>query len=114
MLLTDILNTFVVSESSEPSTTSVRSSGDFLSLISSVLASHKDAILGILIIGLGTPATRLPAIHGLSSLIRIPTLLTDTELRYIVLETGQFVGKEPDEIEDVTYVSPGGSAPYIS
>lgn len=70
--------------------------------------SHKDAILGVLIIGLKSASTRLPAVHGLSSLVRLPTLLTDTELGYIVLETGEFVGKKPDEVEDVTYVHSSG------
>lgn len=106
MLLTDILNAFVASVTSEPSKPTERPSKDLPSFISSTLTPHKDAILGILIVGLKSSATRLPAVHGLSSLIHIPTLLTDTELGYIVLETGEFAGKEPDEVEDVTCVPP--------
>ncbi|KAH0836552.1 ARM repeat-containing protein [Lanmaoa asiatica] len=66
------------------------------------ISSHKDAVLQVLIAGLKSSSTRLPAVHGLSSLVHLPTLLTDTELGYIVLEIGEFVGKEPDEVEDVT------------
>lgn len=102
MLLTDLLNAFAASATTE------RPPKDLPSLISANLTPHKDAIVGILIVGLKSSATRLPAVHGLSSLIHIPTLLTDTELGYIVLETGEFAGKEPDEVEDVTYVPPAG------
>lgn len=100
MLLTDLLNAFVASVTSEATMT------ELPLLISSLLTSHKDAVLGVLIVGLKSSSTRLPAVHGLSSLIRLPTLLTDTEMGYIVLEIGEFVGKEPDEVEDVTYVTP--------
>ncbi|KAF8557709.1 ARM repeat-containing protein [Imleria badia] len=97
MLLTDLLNAFVASVTREPSTTTERPLKDLISL-----TSHKDAILGMLIVGLKSSATRLPAVHGLSSLTRISTLLTDTELGYTVLEIGEFAWKEPDEVEDVT------------
>jgi DNA repair/transcription protein MET18/MMS19 len=109
MLLTDILNAFVASVMSELSKPTERPSKDLPSLISSTLTPHKDTILGILIVGLKSSVTRLPAVHGLSSLIHIPTLLTDTELGYIVLETGEFAEKEPDEVEDVTYVPPSAT-----
>lgn len=105
MLLTDLLNAFAASVTSETSTTAEQPSKDLLSLISSLLMPHKDAVLGMLAVGLKSSSTRLPAVHGFSSLTRIPTLLTDTELGYIVLEAGEFVGKEPDEVEDVTYVT---------
>lgn len=108
MLLTDLLNAFVALVSSEASTTTEQPSRDLPSLVSSLLQSHKDAVLGVLIVGLKSSSTRLPAVHGLSSLIHLPSLLTDTELGYIVLEIGEFVGKEPDEVEDVTYVTPPG------
>lgn len=102
ILLTDLLNAFIALVTREPSTTTERPLMDLPSFIS--LTSHKDAILGILIVGLKASATRLPAVHGLSSLTRIPTLLTDTELGYIVLEIGEFAGKERDKVEDVTCV----------
>ncbi|KAF9221464.1 ARM repeat-containing protein [Gyrodon lividus] len=107
MLLTDLLNALVLpSITLEPSAlpkktlsaapTPVGSSGP------SPLDSAKDALLGLLIVGLKSSPTRLPAIHGLSALIRIPSVVTEDELGYIVLEAGEFVGKEPDEVEDVT------------
>ncbi|KIJ20729.1 hypothetical protein PAXINDRAFT_160240 [Paxillus involutus ATCC 200175] len=107
MLLTDLLNTLALhSNTSEPSMlhkrplsmgpTSLGSPGP------SPLESAKDALLGLLVVGLKSSSTRLPAIHGLSALIRIPSVVTDEELGYIVLETSEFVGKEPDEVEDVT------------
>ncbi|KAF9245349.1 ARM repeat-containing protein [Melanogaster broomeanus] len=107
LLLTDLLNALVLSSTtSESSTipkkifsavpTPLPSSGP------TPLESAKDALLGLLIVGLKSSPTRLPAIHGLSALMRIPSLVTDDELGYIVLEAGEFVGNEPDEIEDVT------------
>ncbi|KAF8449157.1 ARM repeat-containing protein [Boletus edulis BED1] len=82
-LLADLLSAFVVSVTPDPSTTT-------------------DVIIGMFIVGLKSSATRLPGIRGLSNLIRIPTLLTDSELGYIVFETGELAKKEPDEAEDAT------------
>ncbi|KAF8141740.1 ARM repeat-containing protein [Boletus edulis] len=82
-LLADLLSAFVVSVTPDPSTTT-------------------DVIIGMFIVGLKSSATRLPGIRGLSNLIRIPTLLTDSELGYIVFETGELARKEPDEAEDAT------------
>ncbi|KAG9312861.1 ARM repeat-containing protein [Chiua virens] len=91
MLLTDLINAFAETSTEHPSKS-----------FSSLIPLHKDALLGVLIVGLKSSSTCLPALHGLSSLVHLPTLLTDAELGYIVHEAGQFVGKEPDEIEDVT------------
>ncbi|KAF8836738.1 ARM repeat-containing protein [Paxillus ammoniavirescens] len=107
VLLTDLLNTLVLhNNTSEPSMLHKRplSTGptSLSSLGPSPLESAKDALLGLLVVGLKSSSTRLPAIHGLSALIRIPSVVTDEELGYIVLEAGEFVGKEPDEVEDVT------------
>ena len=74
---------------------------------SSPLAASKDALLGVLIVSLKAPATRLPALHGLNALVRIPKLVTDDELGYIVLEVSELLSRKPDEVEDVTYgISP--------
>ncbi|KAG6329826.1 hypothetical protein ID866_9262, partial [Astraeus odoratus] len=67
-----------------------------------LVAPSKDSLLGLLTVGLKASSTRLPALHGLSALIRIPATVTDDELGYIVSEVGEFVFKEPDEVEDVT------------
>ncbi|KAG1780953.1 Dos2-interacting transcription regulator of RNA-Pol-II-domain-containing protein [Suillus placidus] len=68
----------------------------------SPLTASKDALLGLLIVSLKTPATCLPALHGLTALVRTPTLVADDELGYIVLEVSELLRKEPDEVEDVT------------
>ena len=69
----------------------------------SPLTASKDALLGLLIVSLKASATRLPALHGLTALVRTPTLIADDELGYIVLEVSELLSKEPDEVEDVTY-----------
>ncbi|OJA09726.1 hypothetical protein AZE42_08802 [Rhizopogon vesiculosus] len=71
-------------------------------LSSSPLAAQKDALLGLLIVSLKAPATRLPALHGLNALVRTPKLVADEELGYIVLEVSELLSQEPDEVEDVT------------
>ncbi|KAG6381494.1 Dos2-interacting transcription regulator of RNA-Pol-II-domain-containing protein [Boletus reticuloceps] len=101
-LLADLLSAFVASVTPDPSTTTEQASEDLPPLIHSSLTSHKDVIIGMFIVGLKSSATRLPGIRGLSNLIRIPTLLTDSELGYIVFETGELARKEPDEAEDAT------------
>ncbi|KAG1764825.1 ARM repeat-containing protein [Suillus occidentalis] len=68
----------------------------------SPLTASKDALLGLLIVSLKAPATCLPALHGLAALVRTPKLVADDELGYIVLEVGELLRKEPDEVEDVT------------
>lgn len=70
---------------------------------SSPLAASKDALLGLLIVSIKAPATRLPALHGLNTLVRTPKLVVDDELGYIVLEVSELLSEEPDEVEDVTY-----------
>lgn len=105
MLLTDLLDAFGSLVANEASVMSEQSSNDPLpSAISSLLVPQKSTVVGLLINGLKSAPTRLPAVHGLSSLVRLPGILTDTELGYVVLEASEFVEKEPDEIEDVTYV----------
>ncbi|KAG1887770.1 Dos2-interacting transcription regulator of RNA-Pol-II-domain-containing protein [Suillus subluteus] len=69
---------------------------------SSPLTTSKDALLGLLIVSLKAPATCLPALHGLTALVRTPKLAADDELGYIVLEVSELLRKEPDEVEDVT------------
>ncbi|KAJ8590123.1 ARM repeat-containing protein [Rhizopogon salebrosus TDB-379] len=69
---------------------------------SSPLTASKDALLGLLIVSLKAPATRLPALHGLNALVRTPKSLADDELGYIVLEVSELLSQEPDEVEDVT------------
>lgn len=69
----------------------------------SPLTASKDALLGLLIVSLKAPATCLPALHGLTALVRTPKLVADDELGYIVLEVSELLRKEPDEVEDVTY-----------
>ncbi|KAG2747281.1 hypothetical protein P692DRAFT_20736558 [Suillus brevipes Sb2] len=68
----------------------------------SSLTASKDALLGLLIVSLKAPATCLPALHGLTALVRTPNLVADDELGYIVLEVSELLRKEPDDVEDVT------------
>ena len=70
---------------------------------SSPLAASKDALLGLLIVSIKAPATRLPALHGLNALVRTPKLVADDEIGYIVLEISELLSGVPDEVEDVTY-----------
>ena len=70
---------------------------------SSPLAASKDALLGLLIVSMKAPATRLPALHGLNALVRTPKLVADDEIGYIVLEISELLSGVPDEVEDVTY-----------
>ncbi|KAG0699928.1 RNAPII transcription regulator C-terminal-domain-containing protein, partial [Suillus ampliporus] len=65
---------------------------------SSPLTPSKDALLGLLIVSLKAPATCLPALHGLTALVRTPKLVADDELGYIVLEVSELLNKEPDEV----------------
>ncbi|KIK80675.1 hypothetical protein PAXRUDRAFT_833382 [Paxillus rubicundulus Ve08.2h10] len=107
MLLTDLLNALALpSNTSEPSVLHKRPLSTGPTSLGypwpSPLESAKDALLGLLVVGLKSSSTRLPAIHGLSALLRIPSVVTDEELGYIVLEVGEFVSKEPYEVEDVT------------
>ncbi|KAI6008968.1 Dos2-interacting transcription regulator of RNA-Pol-II-domain-containing protein [Pisolithus marmoratus] len=67
-----------------------------------LLTPSKDAVLGLLTVGLKAPSARVPSLHGLAALIHIPSAVTKDELGYIVLEVSEFVGKEPDEAEDST------------
>jgi len=98
-LLTDLLDSLAPNASDTPFDKSVTTESGLAHLL---LAPTKDSILGLLTVGLKAPSTRLPAIHGLSALIHIPSVLTNDEIGYVVLEVGEFVCKEPDEVEDVT------------
>ncbi|KAG2141268.1 ARM repeat-containing protein [Suillus clintonianus] len=69
---------------------------------SSPLIDSKDALLGLLIVSLKAPATCLPALHGITALVRTPNVVADDELGYIVLEVSELLRKEADEVEDVT------------
>lgn len=101
-LLTDLLNALVPSASTTPFDKSETAESGVAASSHLLLAPTTDSILGLLTVGLKAPSTRLPAVHGLSALIRIPSVLTNDEIGYVVLEVGEFVCKEPDEVEDVT------------
>lgn len=102
VLLTDLLNSLAPPENlPTPDKPVVTTSGSIPSS-QDLLTSSKDAVLGLLIVGLKTPSTRVPSLHGLAALIRVPSAVTKDELGYIVLEVGEFVGKEPNDAEDTT------------
>ncbi|KAL4065949.1 ARM repeat-containing protein [Scleroderma citrinum] len=101
ILLTDLLNSLAPPTSPTPGNSVATDSG-FSPSSHLLLAPSKDSVLGLLTVGLKAPSTRLPAVHGLSALIRLPSALTNDEIGYIVGEVGEFVIKEPDEMEDVT------------
>ncbi|KAG2068710.1 hypothetical protein BDR04DRAFT_1206804 [Suillus decipiens] len=95
MLLTDLI------EACRGDATHASISQSSHSILSPLTAS-KDSLLGLLIVSLKAPATCLPALHGLTALVRTPKLVADDELGYIVLEVSELLCKEPDEVEDVT------------
>ncbi|KAI5999407.1 ARM repeat-containing protein [Pisolithus orientalis] len=101
-LLTDLLNSLAPPEDLPTPDKPVVTESGSTPLLQDLLAPSKDAVLGLLIVGLKAPTTRVPSLHGLAALIRIPSAVTKDELGYIVLEVSEFVGKEPDEAEDVT------------
>lgn len=101
-LLTDLLNSLAPPEDPPTPDKPVVTESGSTPLLQDLLAPSKDAVLGLLIVGLKAPTTRVPSLHGLAALIRIPSAVTKDELGYIVLEVSEFVGKEPDEAEDVT------------
>ncbi|KAI5995445.1 ARM repeat-containing protein [Pisolithus albus] len=102
VLLTNLLNSLAPPENlPTPDKPVVTASGSIPSS-QDLLTSSKDAVLGVLTVGLKTPSTRVPSLHGLAALIRVPSVVTKDELGYIVSEVGEFVGKEANDAEDTT------------
>ncbi|KAI0773303.1 ARM repeat-containing protein [Trametes elegans] len=63
------------------------------------LSSYKDEVLGVLTVGLKTPASALPAIDGLKSMVLTRGLLTDEELGFVVHNVNEILQKDEDESE---------------
>ncbi|KAL1941257.1 hypothetical protein VTO73DRAFT_7469 [Trametes versicolor] len=63
------------------------------------LSPYKDEVLGVLTVGLKTPASALPAIDGLKSMVRTGGLLTDEELGFVVHNVNDILQKDEDESE---------------
>ncbi|KAI0629374.1 ARM repeat-containing protein [Trametes polyzona] len=63
------------------------------------LSPYKDEVLGVLTVGLKTPASALPAIDGLKSMARTVGLLTDEELGFVVHNVNEILQKDEDESE---------------
>ncbi|KAI6113119.1 ARM repeat-containing protein [Pisolithus sp. B1] len=102
VLLTDLLNSLAPPENLPTPDKPVVTASGSIPFSQDLLVSSKDAVLGLLTVGLNAPSTRVPSLHGLAALIRVPSAVTKDELGYIVLEVGEFVGKEPDDVEDAT------------
>ncbi|RPD59070.1 ARM repeat-containing protein [Lentinus tigrinus ALCF2SS1-7] len=68
------------------------------------LSSYKDEVVGILTVGLKTPASAYPAIDALKSMVRTPGLLTDEELGFVVHNVNEVLQKDEDE-SDLSDVS---------
>ncbi|KAI0352164.1 ARM repeat-containing protein [Trametes cingulata] len=63
------------------------------------LSPYKDEVLGVLTVGLKTPASALPAIDGLKSMARTIGLLTDEELGFVVHNVNELLQKDEEESE---------------
>ncbi|KAI0333855.1 ARM repeat-containing protein [Cubamyces sp. BRFM 1775] len=63
------------------------------------LSPYKDEVLGVLTVGLKAPASALPAIDGLKSMVRTVGLLTDDELGFVVHNVNELLQKDEDEGE---------------
>ncbi|KAI0642252.1 ARM repeat-containing protein [Trametes meyenii] len=61
------------------------------------LSPYKDEVLGVLTVGLKTPASALPTIYGLKSMVRTIGLLTDEELGFVVHNVNEILEKEEEE-----------------
>ncbi|KAI6041211.1 ARM repeat-containing protein [Pisolithus marmoratus] len=101
-LLTDLLNSLAPPEDLPTPDKRVVTASSSTSFSQDLLTPSKDAVLGLLTVGLKAPSARVPSLHGLAALIRVPSAVTKDELGYIVFEVSEFVGKEPDEAEDST------------
>lgn len=69
------------------------------------LSPYKDEVLGILTVGLKTPASAYPAIDALKSMVRTHGLLTDEELGFVVHNVNEVLDKDEDET-DIRSVCP--------
>ncbi|KAI0831813.1 ARM repeat-containing protein [Trametes gibbosa] len=63
------------------------------------LSPYKDEVLGVLTVGLKTPASALPAIDGLKSMTQTTGLLTDEELGFVVHNVNDILQRDEDESE---------------
>ena len=63
------------------------------------LSPYKDEVLGVLTVGLKAPASALPAIDGLKSMVRTVGLLTDDELGFVVHNVNELLQKDEEESE---------------
>ena len=61
------------------------------------LSPYKDEVLGVLTVGLKTPASAYPAIDALKSMVRTAGLLTDEELGFVVHNVNEVLQKDEDE-----------------
>ena len=68
------------------------------------LSPYKDEVLGILTVGLKTPASAYPAIDALKSMSLTPGLLSDEELGFIVHNVNEVLQKDEEE-SDLSEVS---------
>ncbi|TFK91443.1 ARM repeat-containing protein [Polyporus arcularius HHB13444] len=63
------------------------------------LSPYKDEVIGVLTVGLKTPATAYPAIDALKSMVRTPGLLTDEELGFVVHNVNEVLQQDEDETD---------------
>ena len=61
------------------------------------LSPYKDEVLGILTVGLKTPASAFPAIDALKSMVLTGGLLTDEELGFVVHKVNEVLQKDDEE-----------------
>lgn len=61
------------------------------------LSPYKDEVLGILTVGLKTPASAYPAIDALKSMVLTGGLLTDEELGFVVHNVNEVLQKDDEE-----------------
>ncbi|KAI0738521.1 ARM repeat-containing protein [Daedaleopsis nitida] len=68
------------------------------------LSPYKDEVLGVLTVGLKSPAPAHPAMDALKSMVRTPGLLADEELGFIVHNVNEVLQKDEEET-DISDVS---------
>ncbi|KAH9913980.1 ARM repeat-containing protein [Epithele typhae] len=61
------------------------------------LAPYKDEVLGVLTVGLKTPASSYPAVDSLKSMVLTRDLLTDEELGFIVHHVNEVLQQDTDD-----------------
>jgi DNA repair/transcription protein MET18/MMS19 len=69
---------------------------------SSLLASYKDEVLGVLTAALKVHNLRLPAMAGLKGLVTTQNLLSDEELGFVTHSASEIIQDDPSQFDEVS------------